>query len=233
MTQSSEKIDVYLELGKKRVFAGALDWPGWCRSGRDEESALQALFAYGPRYAQVLQTAGLDFQAPAAPLAFNVVERLEGSATTEFGAPDAVPAHDTRPVTAADLQRLTALLAACWQAFDAAAQAAVSRPLRKGPRGGGRDLEKIVEHVQGAETGYLSALGGKLKLPETTDPEEVLEHTRQTILDTLAASARGEIPARGPRGGKRWPPRYFVRRTAWHALDHVWEIEDRLQPEDG
>ncbi len=22
--------------------------------------------------------------------------------------------------------------------------------------------------------------------------------------------------------------RYFVRRTAWHVLDHLWEIEDRL-----
>ena len=30
-----------------------------------------------------------------------------------------------------------------------------------------------------------------------------------------------------PDGGK-WPPRYAARRIAWHALDHAWEIEDRV-----
>jgi hypothetical protein len=51
------------------------------------------------------------------------------------------------------------------------------------------------------------------------------------MLDALEASARGEIPARGPRGGRRWSPRYFVRRATWHILDHVWEIEDRMLTE--
>jgi hypothetical protein len=39
---------------------------------------------------------------------------------------------------------------------------------------------------------------------------------------------RGELAERGPRGGIRWPARYYVRRAAWHVLDHAWEIEDRL-----
>ena len=30
-------VETYLEVGAKRVFAGALDWPGWCRSARREE----------------------------------------------------------------------------------------------------------------------------------------------------------------------------------------------------
>ena len=50
---------------------------------------------------------------------------------------------------------------------------------------------------------------------------------RDAVLAGLAAAARSEIPARGPRGGLRWRPRYFVRRVAWHLLDHAWEIEDR------
>ena len=44
-----ESIDAYLEIGPKRTFAGALDWPGWCRHGRNEEEALAAVFEYGPR----------------------------------------------------------------------------------------------------------------------------------------------------------------------------------------
>ncbi|HEX5839952.1 MAG TPA: hypothetical protein VFY26_19100 [Anaerolineales bacterium] len=55
------------------------------------------------------------------------------------------------------------------------------------------------------------------------------EELRPAILETLAASAHGEIDEVGPRGGKRWVARYFVRREAWHVLDHVWEIEDRLE----
>ena len=34
-------------------------------------------------------------------------------------------------------------------------------------------------------------------------------------------------PKSGPRGGKIWSPRFFVRYVAWHTLDHAWEIEDR------
>jgi hypothetical protein len=88
-------------------------------------------------------------------------------------------------------------------------------------------LEGVIQHVLGAEAGYLGALGWKLKKSTETDPAETLAQTRQAILEGLEASVRGDIPARGPRGGLRWPPRYFVRRAAWHILDHVWEIEDR------
>ncbi|MEJ2750450.1 MAG: hypothetical protein P8183_21465, partial [Anaerolineae bacterium] len=179
MAQSSNQIDVYLEIGKKRVFAGVVEWPGWCRSGRDEQSALQALLAYGPRYAQALQTSGLAFQPPDEVSAFNVVERLDGSTTTDFGAPAAMPVLDTRPVEVSDLQRFQKVLEACWQAFDAITQEAVGRVLRKGPRGGGRSLEGIIDHVQGADTGYLSSLGGKLILNKTADTGAMLAQTRQ------------------------------------------------------
>ncbi|HEX6384763.1 MAG TPA: hypothetical protein VF177_08850 [Anaerolineae bacterium] len=222
------KIDVYLEIGKKKTFAGAIEWPGWSRSGRDEGSALQALLEYGPRYGRVLNETGLGFQAPADTAAFTVVERLEGNATTDFGAPDMAPSNDARPVGDEALRRFQALLQACWWAFDAAAEAAVGQELRKGPRGGGRELEGIVQHVLGAEAGYLRQLGWKFKQAERDDLDEEVRRTRLAILEGLAAAARGELPARGPRGGLRWTPRYFVRRVAWHVLDHAWEIEDRV-----
>jgi hypothetical protein len=82
--------------------------------------------------------------------------------------------------------------------------------------------------VLGADAGYLSRLGGKLPPGAADDPDKALSETRKAILDALAAAARGEAPARGPRGGVRWTPRYFVRRSAWHVLDHAWEIEDRV-----
>ena len=223
MTRSSNKIEVYLEIGKKRTFAGALDWPGWCRKGRDEATALQALFEYGPRYARILRRTRLGFRVPGDASALVVVERLKGNATTDFGAPDMAPAGDAGLLEAADLSRLQTLLKACWRAFDATVELADGKELQTGPRGGGRTVDGIVQHVLGAEKGYLSALGGKVSQPES--PEEI----RKAILKTLKASTRGEIAEFGPRGGKRWSPRYFIRREAWHVLDHVWEIEDRLK----
>jgi hypothetical protein len=229
MAKPSTPADVYLEIGKKRTLAGAIDWPGWCRGGRDEQEALQTLVDYGPRYESVLRAAGLDFHAPPDVSGLKVVDRLEGNATTDFGAPNVPPSGDAAPLENAELRRLEAILEACWAALDAAAQAAHGKELSKGPRGGGRDLEEIVRHVMDAEASYLNRLGGSLpKEIREDDRSEALKQRQRVILDTLAAASRGELPPQGPRGGARWPPRYFVRRAAWHVLDHVWEIEDRV-----
>jgi hypothetical protein len=228
MPRSPTKIDVSLEAGDKRVFASALEWPGWSRSGRDEAAALQVLADYGPRYARVLRATRLGFHTPADAAAFTVVETLKGNATTDFGAPGLAPSADARPVDDDELRRLQVILKACWRAFDAAAAAAEGRTLSVGPRGGGRALGGVVEHVQGAEASYLSQLGAKLRLAETDPLDEKVRLTRQAILKALPAAVHGEFPARGPRGGARWTPRYFVRRAAWHVLDHAWELEDRL-----
>ncbi len=223
-----QSVEVYLEIGKKRSFASALLWPGWCRSGKGEAAALQVLFEYGERYASVLCTdtvlrpSQIEFLPPPDPSAFVVVERLQGDATTDFGAPGQVPAWDQAAMDEAELLRCQNLLRACWQAFDAAAAAALGKELRLGPRGGGRDLDRLTRHVEEAEAAYLSRLGSAFK------PGEDRTLNRQTILEALATSAHGEFPATGPRGGLRWTARSFVRRAAWHLLDHAWELEDRI-----
>jgi hypothetical protein len=111
-------IEVCLESGDKRTFALALHWPGWCRSGRGEDAALQALLDYGPRYARVLHDAQLTFQAPLVVSAFTVIERLAGNSTTDFGVPERAFKRDTRPLTPRELSDYSALLRACWRAFD-------------------------------------------------------------------------------------------------------------------
>lgn len=228
MAQSANKIDVYLEIGKKRAFAGALDWPGWCRSGRDEESALRSLLEYGPRYARVLKNTRLAFQPPADVSVLTVKERLSGNATTDFGAPGIAPSSDARAVEAGELQRFEKILEACWRTLDHALEIATGRELRTGPRGGGRQVEAIVQHLLDSDAGYIGGVGWRLQPEKTAGLTEQLELARRAVLEALAASARGAIPARGPRGGLRWSPRYFVRRLAWHTLDHAWEIEDRV-----
>ena len=211
-------IAVALEVGRKRTFATALEWPGWCRPGRDEDAALEALAVYRPRYAAILRAA--HRRVPGAG-DLEVLERLPGSATTDFGAPGAPPAADAAPVTSRDLARLTAILEACWDAFDAAATTAHGRTLRTGPRGGGRTLDGIVEHVSVASAPTSARWVDRRGTPSTHG------EVRRAFIAALGQRARGELPDVGPRGGARWSPRFATRYTAWHTTDHLWEIEDR------
>ncbi len=224
-----DNVAVFLEIGKTRTFAGASEWPGWCRSGHTEADALQALFDYGPRYARAIRSPRLDFEPPAALSALAVVERLPGTFDTNFGVPAAAPAADAQPVTFDQLRRLMALLRACWRTFDAVAEAAAGQALRKGPRGGGRDVDQLRDHVRRAEAGYLRRLGAKLELSPGQDPAWELRESRKAILRAVEHAAEAQVPVLGPRGGVRWTARYFVRRAAWHSLDHAWEIEDRVE----
>jgi hypothetical protein len=222
---------VYIEKGSRRVFAGALDWPGWCRSGSDEDAALEALIEAGPRYAKAMRAIKPAFRPPRAPSALTVVERLKGDATTDFGAPSITPKADARAIDAKELARLQGILKACWRALDRAADRAEGVALRKGPRGGGRELQGILDHVAGAETGYMRGIAGKPPKVDDDGAAGANAEIRRAVLDALANAVTEGLPAKGPRGGKIWLPRYFVRRTAWHALDHAWEIEDRAAPD--
>ena len=224
----SPKTQIYLEVGTKKVFAGAIEWPGWCRSGRTEEAAMEALMSYGSRYAAVMSAGRIRFSPPRDADTLQVVERLKGDATTDFGAPGIAPSADEEPLDKSGWQRFLGILEACWAALDAAVQAASGKDLRKGPRGGGRELEAILAHVVDAESAYLRSVGGTFKRDERADLAAEAARLRAEILETLSARARGEPPPENPRRkAKPWTPRYFVRRTAWHALDHAWEIEDR------
>ncbi len=226
-------IDVFVEMGQKRTFAGGVDWPGWCRSGRDERTALQALVDYGPRYAQVLRSQEIEFQVPAGISDLRVTERHAGNATTDFGAPAVVLDADREPLDRMEAGRLQAILQAGWQAFDDAVERAAGRELQKGPRGGGRELAAISAHVVEAENAYLERIGWRNRKDWEKRPLETSAQFRASILKAFAAAVNGELPAQGPRGGSLWPPRYFMRRVAWHLLDHAWEIEDRsVGPED-
>jgi hypothetical protein len=213
-------IDVSLETSPKKTFASAVDWPGWSRSGKTDELAIESLLAYAERYATVARSAHVRFPARAG-LEARVVERNIGSGGTAFGVPSHPSEPDGRPVTAAQADRLARLVEAAWRYFDKVAGAAPAE-LRKGPRGGGRDTAKIVGHVDAADGAYAHEMG--LRIPEATDRRAVLARRRQ-MLDLLRAPSDGS-----PLAGRRWPPRYAAHRVAWHALDHAWEIEDRSGP---
>jgi hypothetical protein len=221
-TDGTEPTSVYLEVGKKRVFACAVDWPGWCRSGKTEQLALEALADYVPRYAAVAKQARIAFPSTAGDL-LRVVEQLPGSATTDFGAPGEAAASDGRPLDGAEAERITALVRASWAVFDRIA-AGTPEELRKGPRGGGRDRDKMIGHVLGAEVSYARKLGIKHRQP-AIDDQDAIATVRDDIAAVLATPSDGA--ALVPKG---WLPRYAARRVAWHVLDHAWEMQDRTEP---
>jgi hypothetical protein len=225
-------VRVVLEVAPKRSFASALDWPGWSRGGRTEEEALVALLAYAPRYAVVARRAKVAFRPPATARGLDVVERITGDGGTEFGVPGKPAAAEDDQMTPAELKRLLALLKASWSVFDSAAKKAAGVELTKGPRGGGRELPNIIEHVREAEVAYLGQLGSRPPSAADDDSRR-MARLRRTLVDALTAVATGK-PIKDPRNTRKpWTPRYAARRVAWHVLDHAWEIEDRRAPRAG
>jgi hypothetical protein len=195
---------IYLETGKRWVFAAALDWPGWCRRDTSEEAALDTLLEYAGRYSKAVGVA----------VSTDSVEVVGGVATrsgmADFGAPGSVGPWDSEPLSARELRRHLSLLQASWAYLDAVATVSPAE-LRKGPRGGGRDRDAILNHVQEAERAYAPKIGCRV-VPRTPWHEQ-----RTMILAGLRTA-----PA-----NSAWPVRYTIRRLAWHILDHAWEMEDR------
>jgi hypothetical protein len=196
---------VSLEVGKRWVIASAVDWPGWCRRGRDEQAAIDTLLEYAPRYRQAVG-AGFD---PGEP---QVIGSVPGTPITDFWAPSVVGPWDHEALDAAQAERIAGLMRDCWRRFDEVV-AGAPESLRKGPKGGGRDRSVIRQHVNEADRSYARKVG--VKLPPRTPVEE---------LRSQFSGAVASAPS-----GTSWPLRYVARRSAWHALDHAWEIEDRTE----
>jgi hypothetical protein len=189
------------------------------RSGKTEDDALRALADYAQRYAEVVRGCGVGFdQAIADELC--VVERVTGNRTTEFGAPAMPVSADSEPVSQADAERTAVLMRACWDALDVMA-ARSAESLTKGPRGGGRDRDKMVDHVIGAEVAFARKIGVRHRQP-SIDDKDAIAAMRADILAVVGNASDGSL-----RADKGWPTAYAARRIAWHATDHAWEMEDR------
>jgi len=215
------KIYIGEEVAAKKAFVWAIDWPGWCRGGKDRDLAIEALVAARGRYAKVARRAGLELpQVEADDL--RVVESVGGGGGTEFGVPSTITKDDRRRVTKADAERLASLVEAAWVIFDRVAERSPAE-LRKGPRGGGRDRDKMIGHVIEADHAYAREIGVRMPEPSFADRASV-EAERAAVLDVLRQPSDGS-----PLADRKWTPRYAARRIAWHALDHAWEMEDRSE----
>jgi hypothetical protein len=218
----SVPVRVMVERGKKKAVASAFDWPGWDRGGRSEDEALTVLARYRPRYARVAERAGLADQFRATGK-IKVVERTQGTGMTDFYTLSARPAGpEQKPMSEAECERKLALLRACWAYFDDVASR-VSAELRKGPRGGGRDRDRIVRHTNGAEIEEFAKKVGVITAAdvwERPNPDQLHAHREAFCAAIREHNARG-APARS------WTVQFLIRRCAYHMLDHAWEMEDR------
>jgi len=217
----TEALRVVLEIGKKRrVVAGAMDWPGLDRWGTSEEDAIEKMLAYVPRYLGVAERAGMG-KAFARERDVDVVERVPGSSSTDFWGIAHVPSQIEREVlSAADLERRLDLLCATWAYFDDVA-ARVSVELRPGARSAGRSREQIIRHVVLNEPDQFSRkVEVRTPLDVVATPKGLVAH-RQAYLDAIRAYNAEGKPARS------WPIQFLIRRTAHHVMDHAWELEDR------
>ena len=218
----ADELRVTLELGPKgkRVVAVAPDWPGLERGDKTEEAAIARLQAYLPRYAPIATLAGMDAQFAATSATIDVVERYPGTGSTDFwGISFAFSQFDQQAMSSDELERELTLMRACWEFFDGV-RARVSAEMRKGPRGGGRDRDRIVRHTLGAEQDFAAKLG--VRAPEGA---LLTDEGLRAYRDAYCAAIQ-TYHAEG-KSARNWPLRYLIRHTAFHTLDHTWEMEDK------
>ena len=212
---------VTLEIGPKgkKVVAVAPDWPGLARGGKTKEEAIERLRSYMPRYAQVTKLAKMDVEFDAIRK-LNVVEEYPGTGSTDFwGISFAFSSIDRRGMSRDELERELTLMQACWAFFDNV-RGRVSAELRKGPRGGGSDRDRIVRHVFANEQDWAKGLGVHTPDGAIMTADGLKAHR------AAYCHAIRDYHAQGKLAGK-WPLRYLIRHTAFHTLDHAWEMEDK------
>ena len=206
----------------KRSVAFALDWPGWSRGAKSAEVALETLESYRERYRPIADLAGMarEFDA-AGPL--EIVEDRVGTGSTDFWGISFSPSSTEQgPMGEAELDRGITLLRACWAFFDGVA-ARVSPEMRKGPRGGGRDRDRIIRHTIRTESEDFAKQVG-LRIPEEAalTPDGLRQH-RETYVAAMRAYNAGEVERRM----RSWTLPFLIRHSAFHTLDHAWEMEDK------
>ena len=216
------ELRVTLEVGPKdkKVVAVAPDWPGLERGAKTGEAAIETLQSYLPRYARVAKLAGLDAEF-AAIASVEVVERYQGTGSTDFwGISFAFSSIDGRQVSREVLDRELILMQACWTFFDDV-RGRVSAEMKKGPRGGGRDRDRIVRHVLGTEQDWAKKVGVRTAEDAVVTDAAGLE----TYRDAYCTAIR-TFHSEG-KTARNWPLRYLIRHTAYHTMDHAWEMEDK------
>jgi len=217
----ADSVRVMIEEGKKKkTVAVAFDWPGWDRNGKDEAAALEKLAAYRPRYATVAALAGLEAEFTKLG-EFAVIERLEGAPSTDFhGVSCRAATPEEAQMSPDECERKIALLRGCWAYFDDVVSR-VSPELRKGPRGGGRDRDRIFQHTVGHEMVDLAKNVG-FSSPDLSwlDPAAVQAHREAMCVALREYNAQGLM-------ARSWSVQFLIRRCAYHMLDHAWEMEDR------
>ncbi len=217
----ADLIRVTLEIGPKgkKVVAVAPDWPGLERGATTPQAAIERLLSYVPRYAKVAKLAGLE-TAFAPSSVIDVVEKYQGTGSTDFwGISFGFSSIDQQAMSDEALERDLTLMRACWAFFDNV-RSYVSAEMQKGPRGGGRDRDHIVRHTFGAERDWEKKLGMRTP-PEVMLIEEGLNAHRDSYCNEIRALHSQNKMAR------TWPLRYLIRHTAYHALDHAWEMQDK------
>ena len=217
----ADALRVMLEIGPrgKKVVAVAPDWPGLARGATTGEAAIERLRSYLPRYAPVAMLAGMDTEF-AAIATVDVVERYPGTGSTDFwGISFAFSGIDRQAMSSDGLERELTLMQACWTFFDEV-RSRVSAEMQKGPRGGGRDRDHIVRHTVGTERDWAKKIG--VLTPQGAMPtDEGLKAHRDAYCTAIRAfHAQGKL-------ARTWPLRFLMRHTAFHTLDHAWEMEDK------
>lgn len=207
----------------ERSIAWAFDHPGCFAYGSDDKEAIlrmpQALVAYQEWIGKHTEESWL---ADLGDFDIRLAEALEKPA-------DGSPSRDWfqfdgKPLTQVEVEHGLKLLS--WSRADLLdiAQSFSDKELDQQFEGERWSIRGIVGHIAGAETWYLDRLGlaeGLKSQPESEVFARILQVRNKTVeaLPLLVGNAKiFEVDS------EPWSGRKFLRRTAWHEMDHIGHI---------
>ena len=213
----------------KRSVTFTIDWPGWSRGARTAELALETLESYRERYRSIAGLAGMAREFDAAGR-LDIVEENSVRGRPTSGASPSRPPRPSRDR---------------WARRSSSAGSPCSGPVGRSSTASGhgsrrrcvRALEAedatgtiIIRHTIRTESEDFAKQVG-LRIPEgaALTPDGLRQH-REAYVAAMRAYNVGEIKRRM----RSWTLPFLIRHSAFHTLDHAWEMEDKdLSAEDG
>ncbi len=236
------KYALYVESGPRRrkTMVHVLDMLGCIAQGPTTEDALEATPEAIRAYLRFLKRHGEAVKTADAITTVVAAHVMEG---TWIGNGDPTPgfAPDFQPLRPADLK--TYLRRFGWMRGDLVALIRdVPREQLIAEPAAGRSLYRILEHIAGAQGGYLRYLVGKVdglseaikavnQGPETLPA--ALTHLGQITSARLERLSAAERKQPVQHGQVTWTARRALRRILEHEWEHLQEISTRMSRDAG
>ena len=226
-----------------------LDWPGAFTWGATRDGALARATSAVHRFVEWLERHG-DTESPPIPLVAEVVEEIPTVRLDDGYQQMATFSADDRAIDTRELDRHLARLRYARQdllqvvdqlrGLERSGQAVAGESRDDAGVGSGalaeREVGQVYAHIGQTDAWFVSRLdpGARYEGPREEDVDSFLEQSFGFLLERLRQVQHADPSAKRVDGrGETWTLAKLMRRTLYHALDHLEELSRRLDQATG